>query len=173
MKNHFLLTTRELVLDALLSALLFVSQAGLSWLPNVELVSLLLILYTLVFRKHVWLILYVFVVLEGLVYGFGPWWFSYLYVWPILPGAVFLIYKNKTPKPFGISLLSAIFGMLFGLFCSGFYLIAGGIGGALTWWTAGIPYDIVHGTSNFFLSLVLFQPLYRLLTTLKRDLLQR
>ncbi|WP_349946802.1 hypothetical protein ABFV83_00310 [Lacrimispora sp. BS-2] len=168
MKNHPLFTTRELVLDALLSALLFVSQVSLSWLPNIELVSLLLILYTLVFRKHVWLILYVFVVLEGLVYGFGLWWFSYLYVWPILPAAVFLIYKNKTPKTFGISLVSGIFGMLFGLFCSGFYFLAGGPGAALTWWAAGIPYDIIHGTGNFFLSLILFQPLYRLLTSLKR-----
>ncbi len=171
MKKHFLLTTRELVLDALLSAILFVSHISLSGLANVELVSLLLILYTLVFGRHVWLILYVFVILEGLVFGFGLWWFSYLYVWPILPAAVFLIYKNNGPKPLGISLLSGIFGMLFGLFCTASYLIYGGVGAALSWWTAGIPYDIVHGTSNFFLSLVLFQPLYQLLTSLKRGLI--
>jgi len=103
-----------------------------------------------------------------LVYGFGRWWFSYLYVWPILPAAVFLIYKNNAPRPFGISLLSGIFGMLFGFFCSGFYLISGGPGAAFTWWAAGIPYDIVHGTGNFLLSLILFQPLYRLLTSLKQ-----
>lgn len=69
MKKQPLFPTRELVLDALLSALLFVSQVIFSSLPNIELVSLLLILYTLVFGKHVWLILYVFVALEGLVGG--------------------------------------------------------------------------------------------------------
>ena len=69
--------TKELVRDAFLAAILLVLQVSLSWLPNVELVSLLLILYTLVFRRHVWFILYVFVILEGLIYGFGLWWFSY------------------------------------------------------------------------------------------------
>lgn len=67
--------TKELVRDAFLAAILLVLQVSLSWLPNVELVSLLLILYTLVFRRHVWFILYVFVILEGLIYGFGLWWF--------------------------------------------------------------------------------------------------
>lgn len=167
MKKRPLLTTKELVWDALLSALLFVSQVSLSWLSNVELVSLLLILYTLVFKKHVWIILYVFVVLEGLFYGFGLWWFPYLYVWAILPAAVFLLCKNRTPKPFGISLVSGIFGMLFGFFCSISYLITVGPAAAFAWWTAGIPFDIVHGTGNFLVSLVLFQPLYRLLTSFK------
>jgi len=168
MKKRPLFTTMDLVLDAMLSAILFVSQISLSWLPNVELVSLLLILYTLVFGKHVWLILYAFVLLEGLVYGFGLWWFTYLYVWPILPAAVFLIYKNKMPGAVSISLLSGIFGMLFGLFCSGFYFVSGGPGAALAWWIPGIPFDIIHGAGNFLLSLILFDPLYRLLSSLKR-----
>lgn len=167
MKKHPAFTPRELAADGLLAALLFVSQVSLAWIANVELVSLLLILYALVFRKHVWFILYVFVVLEGLFYGFGPWWFSYLYVWALLILAGFLFWKNKTPRPFGIALLSGTFGMLFGLFCAIPYLFAGGPGAALAWWTAGIPFDIVHGAGNFFLALILFQPLYRLLTALK------
>lgn len=162
------LTTKELVRDALLSAILFVSQVSLAWISNVELVSLLLILYTLVFKKHVWLILYVFIVLEGLVYGFGLWWFSYLYVWPILPAAVFLFIRVTPPKPFVISILSGIFGMLFGLLCALSYLVLAGPGAAFVWWTAGIPFDIIHGIGNFTLSLILFSPLYRLLTVLNR-----
>jgi energy-coupling factor transport system substrate-specific component len=169
MKTVPKLTTNELVRDALLSAILFVSQVSLAWISNVELVSLLLILYTLVFRKHVWLILYVFIVLEGLVYGFGLWWFSYLYVWPILPAAVFLFIRVTPPKPLPISILSGIFGMLFGLLCALSYLIFAGPGAAFVWWTAGIPFDIIHGIGNFVLSLILFSPLYRLLTALKRN----
>ncbi|MEY8353334.1 hypothetical protein AALB39_08210 [Lachnospiraceae bacterium 54-53] len=168
MKGRPPMTTGELVRDALLSALLFVSQVSLSWLTNVELVSLLLILYTLVFKKHVWFILYVFVVLEGMFYGFGLWWFSYLYVWAILPCAVFLFFKNRSPGTFSISLLSGTFGMLFGLFCAISYLITGGPAAALAWWTAGIPFDIIHGAGNFLVALVLFQPLNRLFTSLKR-----
>ena len=162
------LTTGELVRDALLCAILFISQISLASVTNVELVSLFLILYTLVFKKHVWLILYVFIALEGLVYGFGLWWFSYFYVWPILPAFVFLFFKARTPKPFGIAILSGIFGMLFGFFCSLSYLITAGPEAAFIWWTAGIPFDLVHGIGNFVLALILFQPLYRLLCRLKQ-----
>ena len=109
--------TKELVRDAFLAALLLVLQVSLSWLPNIELVSLLMILYTLVFRRHVWVILYVFVILEGLIYGFGLWWFSYLYVWAFLCTAVFLMRWTGKPRTISAALLAGIFGMLFGLFC--------------------------------------------------------
>jgi hypothetical protein len=168
MKTVPILTTKELVRDALLAAILFVSQVSLAWISNVELVSLLLILYTLVFKKHVWLILYVFIVLEGLVYGFGLWWFSYLYVWPILPAAVFLLVRAAPPKPLTISVLSGIFGMLFGFLCALSYLVLAGPSAAFVWWTAGIPFDIIHGVGNFILSLILFSPLYQLLIKLNR-----
>ena len=164
------MSTKELVLDALLSAVLFLTQVSLSFLPNVELVSLLLILYTLVFRKHVWIILYVFVALEGLVYGFGPWWFSYLYVWAILCAASFALGKHGCPSSLSAALLSGIFGLLFGLLCAISWLFAGGPGAALAWWASGIPFDIIHGTGNFVLALILFQPLYSLLNRLKRNL---
>lgn len=165
-KNCF--TSWEITRDAFLSALLFLSQTALSWLPNVELVSLLLVLYTLVFKKHVWLILYVFIALEGLFYGFGLWWFSYLYVWAILCGSIRLLYHKRAPGPLGISLLSGTFGMLFGLLCSFSMLPVGGPKAALAWWVSGIPFDLFHGISNFLLTMVLFQPLYRIFLSLKQ-----
>lgn len=161
--------TKELVRDAFLAAILLVLQIGFSWLPNVEFVSLMLMLYTLVFGRRVWLILYVFVALEGLIYGFGLWWFSYLYVWSILCGAVFLMGWKGRPRTISAALLSGIFGMMFGFFCSISYLFAGGPGAALAWWAAGIPFDIVHGISNFILASLLFRPLFELLTRLKNQ----
>ena len=41
--------TRELVTMALLTALMFVGQVGMSFLPNIEVVSLLVIVYTQVY----------------------------------------------------------------------------------------------------------------------------
>ena len=161
--------TKELVRDAFLAAILLVLQVSLSWLPNIELVSLLMILYTLVFRRHVWVILYVFVILEGLIYGFGLWWFSYLYVWAFLCTAVFLMRWTGKPRTISAALLAGIFGMLFGLLCAVSYFFTGGPGAALAWWTAGIPFDIIHGISNFTVTLLLFEPLYHLLTRLKNQ----
>ena len=94
-----------------------------SWLPNIELVSLLMILYTLVFRRHVWFILSrVPVILEGLIYGFGLWWFSYLYVWA---SCVQPCFSCDGPENRGHSaaLLAGIFGMLFGLLCAVSYFL--------------------------------------------------
>ncbi len=168
MTSHRPMTTKNLVIDAFLCALLFISQVSLSWLPNVELVSLFLILYTLVFGRHVWIILYVFVLLEGLFWGIGMWWFSYLYVWALVPASVFLLYKKHCPSPVSAALLAGTFGMLFGLFSSLPAVLTGGLTAAFVWWTAGIPYDILHGMGNFIISLILFKPLYQLLTALKQ-----
>ena len=67
----------------LMTAILFLGQVLLRALPNVEIVSLLLLLYTLFLGRKVFYIVYAFVLLEGFLYGFGIWWFSYLYVWSI------------------------------------------------------------------------------------------
>lgn len=151
--------TRRLVTDALLTAILFALQAALAYLPNIELVSLFVILYTLMLGKRVIPILTAFTLLEGVLYGFGVWWISYLYIWPILAGVTWSLKRFHAPD-WAYAVLSCLYGLGFGLLCSLPYLV-GGIGAAFTWWIAGIPFDLVHGISNLILSLVLFQPLKR------------
>ena len=75
--------TRELVIMGVLTGIVFLGQVFMGFLPNVEIVTLLFILYTLVFGKKVFLMIYVFVFLEGIFYGFGLWWLNYLYVWSV------------------------------------------------------------------------------------------
>jgi len=74
---------KDIAIIAMLSAILITVQVTLGFLPNVELVSVLIILYTLVFGRKSLAIIYVFVTVEGFIYGFGLWWFNYLYVWTI------------------------------------------------------------------------------------------
>ena len=69
---------------AVCTALVFALQVALAAIPNGECVTLLFILYTLYFRKRTLYIIYAFALLEGMVYGFGLWWFMYLHVWTIL-----------------------------------------------------------------------------------------
>ena len=63
--------TREIVTMGILSAVLLAAQVSLGFLPNIEIVTLLIIVYTLVIKKKVFFVIYVFVLLEGLIYGFG------------------------------------------------------------------------------------------------------
>ena len=69
---------------------------AMSLLPNIEPVSLLIILYTLFLGPKVIYAIIVFVLVEGLIYGFGSWWFSYLYIWPILAILTHFIGKKVT-----------------------------------------------------------------------------
>jgi len=44
---------------------------------------------------------------------------------------------------------------------------------AVTWWFAGIPYDIIHCVSNFFVTLILFKPLCKIMSKVTSESLRR
>lgn len=151
----------KMAADGLFAAILFALQVSMLHLPNIELVSLMVILYTLVLGKRVLNILITFTILEGVFHGFGIWWVSYLYIWPILAGLTALLRQFDAPD-WGYGILSCLFGLSFGFLCSLPY-IAGGPGAMFAWWIAGIPFDLVHGISNLIIGLVLFRPAKRIL----------
>lgn len=151
------LTVRELVVLALIAAAMIVGQVAFASLPNVEIVSLIVILTTLRFGPKALFSIYVFVLLEGVVWGFGTWWFCYLYIWTVLWGVVTLF--RACDSPFVFAFISALFGLFFGALCSFVYLFIGGPGAAISFFVAGVGFDLVHCVSNFIVALVLFVPL--------------
>ncbi len=148
---------RDLVIQALLGAILFAVQVALSPLPNIELVSILCLVYTLTFGVRALGAIYVFVLLEGLLYGFGLWWIMYLYVWAILWGIAMLL--RRYDSWFLWSFVLGFYGLAFGALCTIPYFFVGGVGTAVAWWINGIPFDIVHCLGNFASGLVLYRPL--------------
>ena len=141
-------------------ALLEVSKRALDFLPNIELVSFLFIIFTLLFGWRVLLITFAFSFLEGTYLGFGPWTIAYFYVWPILVILTLALKNVGKDNPLFWATLSGAFGLSFGFLCSFYTLAIGGIRMQLTWWIAGIPYDIIHCLGNFFICLFLFRPIY-------------
>ncbi len=157
-KRQIGISVQEIVLYALLASLLLVVQVALAFLPNIELVSLLLIVYTRVLGKKAFIPLYVFVLAEGLIYGFGIWWINYLYLWAIL---VFLVLVfRKIESVWFWTILSCIYGLCFGTLSSVPYFFIGGVHMAITYILNGIPFDLLHGAGNFVTALVLAKPLY-------------
>ena len=57
------LKTKDLAVMGVMAAIAFISQVALSFLPNIELVTLLFILYTLVIGRKVFGVVYAFVFL--------------------------------------------------------------------------------------------------------------
>ena len=152
---------------ALLSAILYVSKVALEFLPNVELVSLLVILYTLVFGKETFLTVTVFNLFELIQWGFGTWWISYLYVWSLLC-LVTLLLKKLIKEEFIVwAIVSGGFGLIFGSLFAVVYIPIN-LSYALTYWISGLPWDVWHGICNFILMLVLGKPLYLLLVRMKK-----
>jgi len=158
---------RDIVLISLLAALMLAAQVVFAVLPNIELVSLLVIIYALTLGWRTYFIIGVFVVLEGLIYGFGSWWFCYLYIWALLALAVKLL-KGVVDTPLLWACVSGVFGLLFGGLCSITYLFIGGPAYALSYWVSGIPFDITHCIANFIIALVLMKPLTGLMRRLVR-----
>lgn len=156
---------KEITVMALLGAVLYVGQVALAFLPNIEVVSVLVLVYTLTFERKALLPIYVFVLLEGVTYGFGIWWFMYLYVWAVLYLVVRLLHKNDSVLVWAV--VNGAYGLSFGALCAVPYLAAGGIGTAVAWWTSGIPWDIAHCAGNFATALVLYRPLMAVLHYIK------
>lgn len=157
---------KELVLFGMISAILVTVQVSLSFLPNIELVSLIIILCTLIYGWKTLYIIFSFTLIEGLIYGISDWWLSYLYVWPVLLILVMLFRKNRSPYFWAI--LSGLFGLSFGALCSLFYLFIGGFPMVMAKWISGIPFDLIHGVGNFVTAFFLFRPLYYLLNLINQ-----
>lgn len=158
------LTVKETALMGAMTALLEVSVHIMASLPNVEPVTLLVILYTLFFGKKVIYILTAYLLFEGCWYGFGIWWFTYAYTWPLLALLAYLFRRQKSVWFW--SLLSGTFGLMFGALSAVPYFFIGGAALAFSWWIAGIPYDFIHCMSNAVLCMTLFVPLNRILNQL-------
>ena len=156
---------RELVLMSLLGALLFACKMAMAGLPNVEPVTLLVILYSVVFgRKALWAI-YLYVGLEVITWGLQVWVINYLYIWALLWLLAQLLRDLKHPLVWAI--LAGAFGLFFGAMCAPVYLFTNGWAYALSWWVSGIPFDLLHGAGNFVVVLVLFSPCRRALETVR------
>lgn len=159
--------TIEITVMAALTAVLLVAQMAIAFLPNIELITLLIIVYTLVLKRKTLLIIYAFALLEGIFYGFGIWWIMYLYVWTILYLVVNLLRSNNSAVIW--AMVGAFFGLGFGALCAIPYGIAGGIWAGIAWWGRGIPFDIIHGISNFVIILLLYKPLYYIINRLYKS----
>lgn len=158
--SHGKLTLGELALLSVMAALIFASKIALAALPNIHLVGVLLVLCAIHFGGKAFYTVAVYVMLEGLVFGFGDWWFAYLYTWPLLVLLALPLRKSKSWLLY--ALLTGVFGLVFGALCALVKIVLFGWQTALTWWLAGIPYDLIHAGSNFVLTLILLPPLDKL-----------
>lgn len=156
--------TRELILLSFLSILITVGKVSLASIPNVEVVSFLFIVYTVVLGyKRSLLISVIFSTTEILIWGFGLWTFGYYLFWPLLVMITHL-FSRRIKSALGWAIVSGLFGLSFGLLFA-IYTAPLTKVNIFVYWMNGITFDLVHMVGNFFIMLILYKPIKQVLET--------
>ena len=169
-KKHGL-TIYELVLFAMLGMVMFVSKLVMGFLPNIHLLGMLTMVYTLVFRTKALIPIYIFVMVNGLYAGFAVWWVPYIYVWTVLWAVTMLLPKHM---PRWLScvvypLVCGLHGLSFGVLYAPAQALFFNLNWEMTvaWVLAGLPFDAIHAVGNLLTGLLIL-PLAELLNKLMR-----
>ncbi len=150
---------------------MYVSQIIMSQLPNIEIVSLLIVVVTCIFGIKALCSVYIFVICEILTYGIGIWSVNYLYVWAVLCVAVLFTRKFASREFF--SVLGGIFGLTFDIFCSIPYFLTAGVAGGISYIVSGFWFNILHCVGNLVLIYLLYTPIRSLLERTVEKYLKR
>lgn len=166
------LKIREIAVFGMLGALMYASKMLMEVLPNIHLLGVFTIAFTVVYRKKALYPIYTYVLLNGLFSGFATWWIPYLYVWAILWGVTMLLPKKmpKAAQPLVYMVVNACHGFAFGILYAPAQALLYGLSfkGMLAWIASGLPFDITHGISNFICG-VLIVPIVYLLRRLENE----
>lgn len=153
------LTIREITVFAMLGAVMYVSKIIMEFLPNIHLLGVFTIAFTVVYRKKALYPIYIFVLLLGMFNGFSAWWLPHLYLWTVLWGVTMLLPINmpKAWRPLVYMVLNAAHGFLYGTLYAPAQAVMFGLDFEKTvaWIIAGLPWDVTHGISNFICGLLI------------------
>ncbi len=153
------LTNREIAVFGMLGAAMYASKTLMEFAPNIHLVGVFTIAFTVVYRTKALYPIYTFVLLTGFFSGFAVWWIPYLYIWTILWGVTMLLPERmpKKIRPLAYMAVCAAHGFLFGTLYAPVQAILYGLGfrGMIAWIIAGLPFDAMHGVSNFFCGILI------------------
>ena len=167
------LSVREMAVFSMLGAVMYLSKMLMEWAPNIHLLGMFVVAFTVVYRSKALYPIYLFVLLTGVLGGFGTWWIPYLYIWTILWGVVMLIPRKLPQKVKNVLyvLVCSAHGFLFGVLYAPAQAIIFGLSfeGMVAWIIAGLPFDMIHGVSNSICGFLIMPIVYILQYMEKRN----
>lgn len=175
------LAAEYVVKVAVMAAMLTALKFALSFIPNVEVVTLLVMVYAAVFGAAYTLpAVFVFCSVEMAIYGVGSWVLLYYVYWPLLAAVSCALFRIKTgvgARAVVAAVAAAVMSVLFGVLsaCCDTLVVAVGFPGLdlAAYWTAyylrGTVFDLVHTVSNFCVVGLLFTPLCSVGNRIKRN----
>jgi len=160
-------TGKQLILIAFLATTIVVAKLSLSYLPNIELVTLLFIIYASVLPKKIaYIIPFVFVTIEMVLWGFGEWVIGYYIIWSLLVTLVISMKSTLKTNADYWAIFAGCYGLLFGIIFALIHAFFYGFSFGIAYWLKGLTFDIIHCFSNYLIVLLLYTPLYTRFTKL-------
>jgi len=167
---------KELVIFAVLGAIMFISHLALMGIPNIGFIGLFIAAFTLTYRVRALVPIYIYIMLYGVFFGLMT-WIPYLFVWLPLWGMFMLVGLLNLPLVAKVPvymILCALHGLSFGTLYAPFAVFLFGIplrlNTMLAWIAAGFPFDIAHALGNLAAG-ILIVPLTELLKKLNAQVL--
>lgn len=168
------ITSREIVILAILAAIAAVSRVPFAPLPSVQPTSFVIIITGLVFGAESGFIVgAVAAIVSNIFLGQGPWTPWQMYAWGMMGMTAGLLRNTWWMKQmWGKLLFGFVWGYLFGWFMN-FWIIVSTIEN-FTWaffisiYVASIYFDLAHGLSNVFFLLIFSASWIRILHRFKK-----
>ena len=176
MKNKTKSAALSAALVGVMAATIECSKLALAAIPNVELVTLLIALYSYTFGSVGVCASFIFVLVEPLVWGFGSWFVSYLIYWPALAIVFWVLGRSRIKNRFTLTLIAVAMTFVFGIITS---LVDIGIFSGsydnfsyrfFIYYARGIWFYAVQIVTNAILFLTVFTPLSNLILKIKNKL---
>lgn len=183
--NKPLYTAKQIATTALFASTLTGGKLALSFIPNVEIVTILIAVYATVWGwKYTLPAVNIFVVVETLLYGFNTWVISYFIHWNFL-AVVFLLFRPFITRfPLWLKIIvatvaAAVITTLFGVLTSLIDTLLGYTSQGFViatkdfWYRFGVLYArgavffAIHIVSNTILFATAYYPLCKVLTKLR------
>ncbi len=151
-KEAKLSPVRRIALDGMLCALAIVGRWALGALPNIQPVTVILILMAIYIG--IWdsaASAVVIVTVTNMIMGIGIWSLYQMFAWALIGVVSGLLFKKYHP-PLLILLWSGAMGFVYGFTVSIFayrsFVTNGGTGGLIAYWLSGLPFDGFHALGN-------------------------
>ena len=160
-------TIKDTALIAVCAAILFVQQLALSFLPNIQFTTLLIILYTKVlgFKKTTFTIV-IHIIVINILSPYGPLMPMYIpsmfIGWMLIPISLSTFLK-KLNSAYALAIFGFFFGFLYGwLFIPVAVFVLGTPFEA--YFMMDLPFELIMALSNFLTVLWLYYPLRNMLS---------
>lgn len=166
---------RQVALVGIMAATMECGKLALSFLPNIEIVTLLHALYGYAFGALGIVASLVFVCIEPVIYGFGSWVPAYFLYWPLVAAVFWLLSRLRVKNRWLITAVAVLLTVWFGVLTSlvEIGLFSGFLDDFLArfsvYYLRGLPFYAAQIATNAVLFPLLFRFASEKLSRLKRS----